>query len=183
MNSGKDITITNPEILLDWDYENNIFPPNAYTSGANAFVFWKCSLCGYSWSAPVSRRTGFYKSGCPACSLSRGEKEVSKFLFRNLISFMTQKTFSDCKWKKYGALKFDFYIKKMNTIIEYDGIQHYEPITFGGISYEKSLENLEEQKIKDKIKDEYCLEKGIILYRIPYWNFENINSILTELLL
>jgi hypothetical protein len=48
-------------------------------------------------------------------------------------------------------------------IIEYDGIQHYEPVElFGGI------DEFEKTKIKDKIKNEYCLKNNILLYRISY---------------
>jgi hypothetical protein len=47
--------------------------------------------------------------------------------------------------------------------IEYDGEQHYKPIKFfGGES------SLLKQKIKDKIKEEYCVNNQINLIRIKH---------------
>lgn len=43
---------------------------------------------------------------------------------------------------------------------------------------------IEEQFLKvkenDKIKDEYCKNNNIKLIRIPYWEFNNIESILQQ---
>jgi hypothetical protein len=52
--------------------------------------------------------------------------------------------------------------------IEYDGIQHSEPVRFGGISKEKAEHKFEETKIRDKIKDEFCHENNFKLLRISY---------------
>jgi very-short-patch-repair endonuclease len=79
------------------------------------------------------------------------------------IFFDTQKKFTDCTSKrgKYcKKLPFDFYLPTFNSCIEYDGRQHFEPV-YG-------QENLEAQKVRDRLKDEYCKENGIKLIRIPY---------------
>jgi hypothetical protein len=59
--------------------------------------------------------------------------------------------------------------------IEYNGRQHYEPIKAWG-GYEK----LKKQKEHDKRKKEFCKENEYKLIEIPYWDFENIEDILTE---
>jgi hypothetical protein len=182
MESGKDITITNPEIIKDWDYKKNNFPPNAYTHGANEIISWKCSICGLSWDSPISRRTGYYKSGCPSCASSKGESRIRDFLTSNSIKYIKEKTFSDCKWKINGSLRFDFYIQERNLIIEHDGIQHFEPIRFGGISQKEAIDNFKSQKKKDKAKNVYCYKNNITLIRIPYWNYDNIEEILSNYL-
>ena len=79
-------------------------------------------------------------------------------------------------------MRFDFYLLNKNKIIEYDGIQHFKPITFGGISKERANENFETQKLKDKSKDEYCKNNNIELIRIPYWDFDNIETIVSNYL-
>jgi len=67
----------------------------------------------------------------------------------------------DCLDKK--VLPFDFYLIEYNICIEYDGLQHFRAIEyFGG---EKTLKIT---KKHDNIKNEYCLENGIKLYRIRY---------------
>ena len=99
--------------------------------------------------------------GCPICRESIGERNISVYLENKSIKFIRQKKFSDCKYISH--LPFDFYIPSINTIIEYDGIQHFEPVElFGG------LEEFEKTKIKDKIKNEYCSSKNIELHRISY---------------
>jgi hypothetical protein len=73
---------------------------------------------------------------------------------------------------------FDFYIESMNLLIEFDGIQHFMPISrFGG---ETEFEKI---KIKDKIKTEYCMKNNIRLVRISYMDDIQmvLDSIFTDL--
>jgi len=100
-------------------------------------------------------------SGCPICNESKGEEAISKYLTENNIKFIRQHRFSDCKDKK--PLPFDFYLPAINTCIEYQGRQHYEPVKrFGG---EKEL--IKTQK-RDLIKLNYCIDNKITLERIRY---------------
>ena len=74
------------------------------------------------------------------------------------INFRHLYIFND--FRKY---EYDFYLTEHNICIEYDGVQHFKPNNyFGGIKA------FEEQKIRDKEKDEYCLKNNIKLIRIPY---------------
>lgn len=100
-------------------------------------------------------------AGCPACKNSKGEQIIKNFLNDKNIKFIEQKKFIDCKNINY--LKFDFYLNELNICIEYDGKQHFEPIKrFGGI------EEFEQIKIRDEIKNNYCKNKNIRLLRISY---------------
>lgn len=70
-----------------------------------------------------------------------------------------EKIFESCKSIKGFDLRFDFYIKDINTIIEADGDQH------------KNIKNpyYSEMLIKnDEIKNKWCKDNGIKLIRIPY---------------
>ena len=110
--------------------------------------------------------------GCPICRESLGERIISKYLDDNSIAYEKQKKFKDCKYISH--LPFDFYIPKLNTLIEFDGVQHYKPIKqFGG---EKEFEKT---KLKDDIKNKYCLDRKINLIRISYQDniFEKLESI------
>lgn len=113
----------------------------------------------------------------PLLSQSKGEKKTEYWLTENEISYLDQITFDDCKYK--GLLKFDFAIFDKNNnliyLIEYDGIQHFEPVEhFGG------EENFEITKLRDNIKNEYCKKNNIPLLRIPYWDYDNIEQILNN---
>ena len=103
--------------------------------------------------------------GCPRCKESKGEKLVSSILDKLKIKYIPQKTYTDCinvsEKGRCTVLKFDFYIPKLNTIIEYDGEGHFMPIR-------KSVKDIEPQIKRDRIKNNYCKDKGIKLIRIPY---------------
>ena len=76
-----------------------------------------------------------------------------------------EKTFTDCVNSKQGRyctkLRFDFYLPNQNTLIEYDGEQHF--VKRG--KYGEKFETLQENDI---IKNKYCKDKGIKLIRIHY---------------
>lgn len=104
-------------------------------------------------------------------SSSNGEKKITEYLQQENIFFHKEKTFDDLIY--VSNLRFDFYIPKQNIAIEFDGIQHYKPVGyFGG-----NDAFIETQK-RDKLKDIYCKEKNIKLVRIPYFEINNINTIL-----
>ena len=90
------------------------------------------------------------------------------------IKFNYQKRFPDCRSKK--PLPFDFFIEKSRILIEFQGLQHFEPIDFGGNS------KLEFKKIvkRDKIKKDWCKKNKYRLVSISYWEIENINEILRK---
>lgn len=71
---------------------------------------------------------------------------------------------------------------RRNFCIEYNGIQHFLSCAFGGISEERAKENLEGCKLRDSIKDNFCQVNGIKLLRIPYTQFNNIESIITSII-
>lgn len=109
--------------------------------------------------------------GCPSCNVSQGELRILKWLSEHSIKFTQQYTDDNCK--SIIKLPFDFHIPSKNLIIEYDGIQHYEPVEhFGGISKHK------EQVKNDTLKNDFCKEQNISLLRIPYWEYDNIEVIL-----
>ena len=96
--------------------------------------------------------------------------KISEYLNENNVNFEFQKTFTDCKHKL--ALMFDFYLTDYNTIVEFDGIFHYKDI-YGG---------LEDQQMRDEIKNKYCYENDIPLVRIPYYEFDKMNDIINNII-
>lgn len=93
------------------------------------------------------------------------------FLIKNNVKFDRQYRFSDCK-SRY-PLPFDFYLTEHNICIEYNGIQHYEPVPyFGGKKYFTKVCK------HDKIKSDYCVINNIKLIVIKY--NENIEDVLVR---
>lgn len=107
--------------------------------------------------------------------MSSYEDKVISLLKKEKIKFVREKTFSDLK---HGLFRFDLYIADLDgapVIIEIDGEQHFKPI-YGRMAFLKGQEH-------DRRKNSYCLANNISLYRIPYWeikNLESVNDILKE---
>lgn len=171
------------EIAKEWHStkNGNLLPENV-SYGSNRKIWWLCSN-SHEYCSSISNRTRLGR-GCPKCSESKGEKAISKWKENNenrlenigIISFESQKRFFDCR--DNNPLPFDFGIKfKTNKwlLIEYRGIQHYENIEFfnSGNGYKGIIK-------RDKIKEKYCKDNEISLLIIPYWEFDNIESILNE---
>lgn len=120
---------------------------------------------GHKWS--IARRT-FTSSHqyCPICnqsglgSMSYGERLIYSILIGNSINFKREVSVNI----KGETHRFDFYLKLNNKkyFIEYDGIQHYKEST----GYLKG--KLIERQRKDRVKDQYALDNGITMVRIPY---------------
>jgi hypothetical protein len=112
-------------------------------------------------------------NGCPICNESYGEKSIRLFLIKNKIKFIKNKSFEYCKNKR--QLPFDYYLPDYNVCIEYDGRQHFGVVDyFGGDSAFKKRQKL------DKIKDNFCKNNSILLLRIKYTNYKNIELILSR---
>jgi hypothetical protein len=128
-----------------------------------------CPIHGIFEQNPFHHMNGV---GCPHCNDSKGELKVKEFLENNNILYTRNKTFDDCF--DIHRLRFDFYLPYLNTIIEFDGIQHYRPIeAWGGNDTFIKLQR------RDKIKNEYCNNNLIPLIRIRYNdNVENKLNIL-----
>lgn len=151
-----------------------------YTSSHGKLLM-KHNECAYEWYVDASHFTS-YKAGCPKCSRgkSKGENLISEILNKNNIKFTCQFRFNDCINK--NTLPFDFALlnnkERLSLIIEYDGKQHFKPVEhWGGEVY------LQQCQHNDQIKNTYCIENNIPLYRIPYWEFDNIESILDNIIL
>ncbi len=113
-----------------------------------------------------------YGTICSKCDESLFSKKVIKYMNKHRILFYRQHRFDGCKGDLY-QLPFDFYIPSLNTCIEFDGIQHFQPVEhFGG------LESYERLKKNDKIKNDYCEDNYINIIRIKYDQLDRINEIL-----
>lgn len=54
------------DLLKEWDREKNGCSPATKSYGSQYKVFWKCSVCGFGWTANINSRTS--GSGCPNCA-------------------------------------------------------------------------------------------------------------------
>lgn len=171
------IKLTHEEFVLKVKEINpNIEVIGTYIN-ARVKITFGCKIDGHKWdSKPTHILSGH---GCPKCSESQGEKQISQWLKKHKIYFIAQKRFCGCK-DEY-LLPFDFYIPDKNICIEYDGKQHFEPVDFAGKGKEWAEKQLSITRRHDKIKNDYCNNNNICLIRIPY--FKDINNELNFLLI
>lgn len=121
--------------------------------------------CGHAWRVTPDnflRRD----SRCPRCKESKGEELVASILDEMGVHYTRGTKFQDCRYKR--PLPFDFYLPEYNICVEYDGAQHFRPVNFGGVDDKKAEELHKLTRLRDGIKTEYCLTKGIPLLRIPH---------------
>lgn len=108
-------------------------------------------------------------NGCPVCSQeeeSRQAKLLGEYLDSNGYNPIREHKFDDLIDEDY--LRLDFYLPQFNTVIEYNGTQHYMPKSFGSCNEDKVIENFKKTKKHDKMKEEYCKKKGINFFTISY---------------
>ena len=100
--------------------------------------------------------------------MSKNEEYILNILLKENIKFIREKTFSDLRKGKY---RFDFYLPKYNMCLEIDGEQHFKQVS----KFQKTKSDFLKQQERDRRKNSYCLANNIPLYRVPYWEIENIN--------
>lgn len=155
----RELSVVNSNLEVLGEYINAKIP-----------ILHRCKIDGYEWeAAPSNILSG---QGCPKCQTSKGEKQIHQWLENNNITYVYQKTFTDCKDKK--ELPFDFYLPRYNLCIEFDGRQHFEPVDFSGKGQDWALEQFLITQKHDEMKNQYCNDNNIRLLRIPY--YKNIES-------
>ncbi len=128
-----------------------------------------CKKHGQFWQTPKSHIV--IKQGCPHC-LKKREGEVGiilKQIFSDWKIISNKKIW--IKYKHYNHKRYcDFWLEKnnMKIIVEYDGMQHFSPVRFGGISLYRAKKKLKQQQEIDNLDFEFCVENNIILHRIKY---------------
>lgn len=109
--------------------------------------------------------------GCPKCRSSKGESIIKYVLDRLKIDYIEQYFIKIGNKRMY----IDFYLPKQNTLIEFNGIQHYRPVrVFGG------LRQFLKQVIRDIRLHWHCYIQKINIITIKYNQIENIETILNK---
>lgn len=135
---------------------------------------YKCKCdCGNETIVTGSLLLNGHTSSC-GCILSSWNAYIDNFLTNLNINHICEYSV----WIDGIMYRFDFYLPEYNTIIEFDGEQHYMPVNFGNWDEEYLETNLKKIQQHDEIKNKYCQENNINLLRIPYWESKNIEIII-----
>lgn len=99
--------------------------------------------------------------------MSKGEEQIEYLLKKKKIPYIKEKSFPNLRG---GKMRFDFYLPTTNTLIEVDGEQHFKYNSY----FYTSKKEFNHAKQNDYYKNSYALAHGIKLYRIPFWEIQNI---------
>ena len=193
------LLVCNPKLCEEWDYKKNDKRPEDYTPGSGEYAWWKCKECNHSWYIKINNRNHKNGSGCPECNKSKGEKKIDEILINKSWIKISQEEFDklidkdkynknyyipQMKFKRLigtggGLLSYDFYIPKLNLLIEYDGEFHFRLIKlYKNEPIKNAEERYKKQCVHDILKNKYAMDNNIQLIRIPYWDFDNIEKYL-----
>lgn len=140
---------------------------NPYGVNNKNQLLWNCQCyCGNCFQELPARILNGHVRSCGCLKTSSGELLIKNILDKYNIEYKQEYTFSDCKGLNNYVLRFDFGIKRdgvLKCLIEFDGQQHFYPIDiFGGKEgYDKTV-------LRDNIKNQYCHNHNIPLYRFDY---------------
>lgn len=149
---------------LHFEHLTPLYPIKGKGKGVGSIKrMWMCQCdCGNQVKVSTNQLLNYKTTSCGCVvKASRCETLIKNFLKEHEIQYIPQYKFDDCKNKR--KLPFDFYLLEYNTLIEYDGGQHYFPVErFGGEA------SFEQRKANDEIKTRYCQSHNINLIRLPY---------------
>ena len=182
---GQYLIDTYGEDALDkyWDYEKNgNLNPFEISRGSAKKVWIKCQEDEKHGSYLIHCNS-FTSRGrrCPICKESHGERKIREYLTNNNIEFIPQKKFPKLLGTGNKQLSYDFYIPYKNLLIEFQGIQHYEPRDFNNEGMEQAEKNFEIQQEHDRRKREYAQQNNIDLLEITYLEEDKIEEILDKI--
>lgn len=109
--------------------------------------------------------------------MSKGAQKICELLRRANFIYQTEYEYQDLRGKKGIHLRYDFWAKETQYskpfLIEFDGEAHFKQVKL----FQKSIFDLKAAQERDRVKNKYAIMHGIKLYRVPYWEIDNINSI------
>ena len=103
--------------------------------------------------------------------MSKSEEKIASLLINAGYKFEREKIFLDLR---NGKLRFDFYIPSKSILIEVDGEQHFKRVT----KFHPTQQDFTHAKQNDYYKNSYALAHNLTLYRIPFWEINNVSTAL-----
>ena len=135
------LTVSHPNLLLEWDYERNDEQPEQYLSQSNKTVWWKC-IKGHSWQSKISNRSAL-SNGCPSCTNQTSKNELR--IYTELAALFD----SVQHRQKLHGVEVDIFLPDYAVAIEYDGKYWHR-----------------EKTEQDNAKTKYLSDQSIRLLRI-----------------
>lgn len=151
-----DLQSQRPDLVEDWDYEENTIDPSAVAVKSNKIAAWICPK-GHKYHKEISRRAS--GEGCPVCSRALRTSFPEQCFF-----FYTRKVYPDAisSYRDVfsNGMELDIYIPSIKTGIEYDGVFWHDKTSL----------------LREEKKYQICKENNIRLFRIKEGTFTGFSN-------
>lgn len=144
-----------------------------------------CYLCQCDCGGTTIVNAPNLRSGTTSscgCIKSKGESAINQWLTTHKINFIPQYSHPEIFLESGRKPSFDFAIfnkdNQLFALIEYQGKQHYE---YSGYGWDNE-ENYQKTVSRDIQRRKWCQKLNIPLYEIPYWEFDNLEKILYNII-
>lgn len=138
-----------------------------YTNAKTNIII-TCPIHGDFEQTPDKHLSG---QGCPICKSSKGEMEINRILTKYGIKFLQEHTLKHTVNNRLVRVDFILEYNKYIYIIEYNGIQHYEPVEYFGGQKAFELQVIRDNGLKD-LCQQYCVNLIEIPYYLPLQDIE-----------
>lgn len=99
--------------------------------------------------------------------MSKGEQLIKSILENENVRYQQEKIFTNLR---NGKMRFDFFLPEFGILIEVDGSQHFQWVK----KFYRTEQEFNHAKQNDRYKNSFALARGYRLYRIPFWEIDNI---------
>lgn len=152
--------------MIDW--LSNPQDSYKYAPTSNVYVQAKCPDCGYTKKIILSNLNNRHGFKCPVCSDGKSfpERFMTNLFLSNNVDFIPQLSNKDYSW--IGRNRYDFFLPLFNTIVEVNGLHHYQYVS-------DFLVSGKEQQDRDAKKKRIALQNGIQSYIVLDCSNDTLN--------
>ena len=101
--------------------------------------------------------------------MSKGEQLIKSILENENVRYQQEKIFTDLR---NGKMRFDFFLPELGILTEVDGQHHFQWVK----KFHRTKQEFNHAKQNDRYKNSFALARGYRLYRIPFWEIDNIRT-------
>lgn len=102
--------------------------------------------------------------------MSKIEDRFEQIFISAGVKYVREKTFPSLK---NGILRYDFFLPDLGVLVEVDSMLHFKPIP----KFHKTKTDFTHAQQNDRLKNSYALSHNLKLFRVPEWEFSNVNTL------